>query len=194
MAVILEMPKAMGEMKAKRERRASKAAMSREDHEAAQTEAARRSLLAKAHIARKQLALKEEEYRSILEARFGVESSGELDVRALQSLIDHFKSLGWKPGRGPNTRARQQAPHTLDHDETGQGRERYMAKIEALLADMGRLEGRFVPWAYAAGVLKRQTGLERLEYASRGQLQAVIVVLGTRVAILSKQHKSAKTL
>lgn len=191
MAVILEMPKAMTEMKARRVRRNAAQGQSRQDREAAQAEEARRALLAKVHIARNQLGLQEDEYRAILDARFGVESSGALDVRALHDLVAYFTSLGWKPGRGPGTRARQKAPHTVERDETGQGRERYMSKIEALLADLGRLEGRFVPWAYAAGILKRQTGLERLEYASRGQLQAVIAVLGKRVALLSKKQKHA---
>lgn len=190
MAVILEMPKAMAEMKSRRMRRNAPTGQGRKDREAAQADEARRALLAKVHIARKQLGLTEDEYRSILDARFSAESSGELDVRALQDLVAYFKSLGWKPGRGHNTRARQQAPHTLEHDETGQGRERYMGKIEALLADLGRVEGRFVPWAYAAGILKRQTGLERLEYASPGQLQAIIAVLTKRVATLSKKQRS----
>ena len=191
MAVILEMPKAMADLKSRRMRRNTTTDKSRQDHEAAQVEAARRSLLAKVHIARKQIGLTEGEYRAILETRFGASSSGELDVRGLQTLVAHFKSIGWKPGRGPNTRVRQNAPHTVEHDETGQGRVPYMGKIEALLADLGHLEGRFIPWAYAAGILKRQTGLERLEYATRGQLQAVIAVLTKRVATLSKKHRSA---
>lgn len=194
MAVILEMPSAMAEIKARRMRRNATAGQSREDHQAVQAEVARRALLAKVHIARKQLGLKEGEYRSILGARFGVESSGELDVRALQALVAYFESLGWKPGRGPKTRAKHKAPHTLEHDESGQGREPYMGKIEALLADLGRLEGRFIPWAYAAGILKRQTGLERLEYASRGQLQALIAVLGKRVATLTKRQVASVNL
>ncbi|GAB6039012.1 hypothetical protein JCM15519_35710 [Fundidesulfovibrio butyratiphilus] len=191
MAVILEMPKALGEMKARRMRRNERSGQSRKACEDRQAEEARRALLAKVHIARKQLGLTEGEYRAVLDTRCKVASSGELDTRSLQALVDYFKTIGWKPGRGPNTRKRQQAPHTVDHDETGQGREPYMGKIEALLADLGRLEGRFMPWAYASGILKRQTGLERLEYASRDQLQSVIAVLMKRVATLSKKRKTA---
>lgn len=191
MATVLEMPKALGELKARRMQRNAIKSQTPEEHKAKQVEEARRSLLAKVHIARKQLGLAPDEYQSILECRFNVASSAELDVPALHKLVAYFKSLGWKPGRGPGTRARQKAPHTIEHDETGQGRERYMAKIEALLADIGRLEGRFMPWAYASGILKRQTGLDRLEYATRGQLQAIISVLDKRLATLTKEMASA---
>lgn len=187
MATILEMPTALGELKARRMRRHAVNNQSPEEHKAKQVDEARRALLAKVHIARKQLGLAPDEYRAILEGRFDVASSAELDVPALHKLVAYFKSLGWKPGRGPGTRTRQKAPHTIEHDETGQGRERYMVKIEALLADLGRLEGRFMPWAYASGILKRQTGLDRLEYAACGQLQAVIGVLGKRVTALTKK-------
>ncbi len=187
MATILEMPTALGELKARRMRRHAGNNQSPEEHKAKQAEEARRALLAKVHIARKQLGLTPDAYRAILECRFDVASSAELDVPGLHKLVAYFKSLGWQPGRGPGTRARQKAPHMIEHDETGQGRERYMVKIEALLADLGRLEGRFMPWAYASGILKRQTGLDRLEYATCKQLQAVIGVLGKRVTALTKK-------
>lgn len=54
----------------------------------------RRSLLAKVHIAKKDLGLDDEAYLAIL-ARFGVESSGALDVKGLEKLLAHFEKLGW---------------------------------------------------------------------------------------------------
>lgn len=53
----------------------------------------RKSLLAKIHIAKKQLGLGEEEYRAIL-ARFRVESSKDLDAKGLAQLVDHMARLG----------------------------------------------------------------------------------------------------
>jgi len=54
----------------------------------------RRSLLAKVHIAKKDLGLDDAAYRAIL-ARFGVESSSRLDMKGLEKLLAHFEQLGW---------------------------------------------------------------------------------------------------
>jgi phage gp16-like protein len=53
----------------------------------------RKSLLAKIHIAKKQLGLDDATYRSIL-ARFRVESSRDLDAKGLEKLVDHMARLG----------------------------------------------------------------------------------------------------
>ena len=41
-----------------------------------------------------------------------------------------------------------------------------MQKIEALLAEKGRVEGTDMPWAYAVGILKRQTRGEITSFQS----------------------------
>jgi len=56
----------------------------------------RRSLLAKVHIAKKDLGLADDAYRAIL-TRHGVESSSKLDMKGLEKLLDHFEKLGWVP-------------------------------------------------------------------------------------------------
>lgn len=61
-------------------------------------EGQRRPLLAKVHIARKDLGLSEEEYRATLRELFGVESSARLSVPRLSELLVHFTRRGW---RGP---------------------------------------------------------------------------------------------
>ena len=56
-----------------------------------------RAILAKVHIAKKQLGLAEESYRAILARVTGEESSKDCTELQLQKLIDEFKRLGWKP-------------------------------------------------------------------------------------------------
>ena len=54
-----------------------------------------------------------------------------------------------------------------------------MDKIEALLAEKGRVEGTHMPWAYAVAVLKKQSGgvTRCFEHATPEQLRGVIAAL-----------------
>ena len=142
----------------------------------------RRALLAKVHVAKKQLGLDDPEYRAVL-ARFEVESSAALDIRGLESLLAHFRDLGWNPAPSSVGAVREPpaltpAPVARDHrPQASPGREALLAKIEALLSEKGRAEGSYVPWDYALAILQRQCGVERLEWASPEQLAAVIAAL-----------------
>lgn len=61
-----------------------------------------RALLAKVHIAKKELALPEESYRAILVRMTGRESSKDCTEGQLERLLAEFRRLGWqpKPGKG----------------------------------------------------------------------------------------------
>lgn len=48
------------------------------------------------HVARKQLALADADYRAILRAEAGVDSSRDLDADGFQSVLRQFKRLGFK--------------------------------------------------------------------------------------------------
>lgn len=65
----------------------------------------RRSATAMVHIAKKALKLDDETYRSILEKHFNVSSSADLNDAQLGQLVEHFKSLGFKPKRKAPARA-----------------------------------------------------------------------------------------
>jgi len=58
-------------------------------------------LLAKIHIAKKELALDDEIYRDILYRKFKVTSSKALSDSQALVLIYHFKNLGWVPKSKP---------------------------------------------------------------------------------------------
>lgn len=134
--------------------------------------ASRRGLLAKVHVAKAQLGLDDDVYRAVL-ARHGVESSAALDIRGLEGLLAHFQDLGWSPAP-PRAASRDPRPR---QPRAAPGREAQLSKIEALLSEKGRTEGGYVPWTYARAILKRQCGVERLEWATPEQLAAVIAAL-----------------
>lgn len=131
----------------------------------------RQGMLAKIHIAKKQLGLSDPDYRAMLDGRYGAESAGKLDIKQLDDLLRFLSRRGFTaPARRRGDRA---APAQRDYDRSD-----LMGKIEALLAETANTQGRFVPWDYALAILKRQGGPEKLEWATTKQLQAVIAALG----------------
>lgn len=55
----------------------------------------RTKLLAKIHVAKKQLALDDETYRDVLERVTGLRSAKELEERELVRVLDAFRQSGW---------------------------------------------------------------------------------------------------
>ena len=122
----------------------------------------RAGLLAKVHVAKADQAMAEHSYRSLLRRVGGADSAADLDVRALERVVEEFARLGWRPKRGRPPSAPSGAP--------AQRR-----KIAALLAGME------LPEAYAEGILKRMFGERaRLGMASPRQLRAVTAALVNR--------------
>ena len=133
----------------------------------------RRGLLAKVHIAKKQVGLNDAQYRNMLEDRYGEDSAGRLSVGQLEDLVEHMRKLGWEQ---PQPKPRADGP-----------REPAMvAKVEALLAELGKLEDRRVSWNYARSILRRQHGVDRLEWATAEQLRGVIAALDKRIRKLEQ--------
>ena len=125
------------------------------------TEAAeqRKALLAKIHVAKKQLGLTEDEYRALLDGHFGAASAADLGLTDLKRLVLVMADYGFKPSKGHARRGatrKKTIPATLEQDDLG--REPLMKKIEAQLAEKGRAEGTDMPWGYAVAILKRQSG------------------------------------
>lgn len=146
------------------------------------TEAAEqhKALLAKIHVAKKQLGLTEDEYRALLDGHFGAASAADLGLTDLKRLVLVMADYGFKPSKGHARRGatrKKTIPATLEQDDLG--REPLMKKIEAQLAEKGRAEGTDVPWGYAVAILKRQSGgvTRCFEHATPEQLRGVIAAL-----------------
>lgn len=142
----------------------------------------RKALLAKIHVAKKQLGLTEEEYRALLDGHFGAASAADLGLTDLKRLVLVLADYGFKPSKGHARRGvsrKRETPATLTNDNDNLGREPLMKKIEAQLTEKGRAEGTDVPWGYAVAILKRQSGgvTRCFEHATPEQLRGVIAAL-----------------
>lgn len=56
----------------------------------------RRAMIAKIHLAKKQLALTDDSYRDVLRRVTGVESTGNMRADQLDAVLREFARLGWK--------------------------------------------------------------------------------------------------
>ena len=78
----------------------------------------RRAMTAKIHIARKDLALGDDSYRSLLERITGKTTSKDCSDRQLHAVLEEFRRLGWKPKARPAAAARAaRTPRPIATDE-----------------------------------------------------------------------------
>lgn len=119
----------------------------------------RRRLLAKVHVAKKQLALDDDTYRDVLERVTGQRSAGELDVGQLIAVLEAFRARGWE------SRSRS-TPSSKPH----------VRKMWALWGDLARekiVTAKDTRAALRAYVL-RLTGVSDPEWLSPDQASTVI--------------------
>jgi len=121
-------------------------------------EAMRKSELAVIHIAKKQLALDDDAYRSIMLSVAGKQSAAELDGIGRRKLLDHFKKIGFKS-------AQHLRPAVAD------GRKAQIGKIEAQLAEAKR------PWRYADAMAKRICKVDGIRFCTPENLGKIIAAL-----------------
>lgn len=118
-----------------------------------------KSTLAKIHVAKNQLAMHDDEYRSMLRSVAGVESAKDLTSVGAHKVLRHLELCGFKPVE------RSRRPRVAV------GRVAQLAKIEALLADAGR------SWDYVAGMVKRVCKVEAIEFCDGEALAKLIAAL-----------------
>jgi len=132
----------------------------------------RKSLLAKIHIAKKQLGLSDDIYRGILAVRYGVESAKDLKISELIDLCRHFEKLGFKP-RPPKKRP-----------SVASEREPLIKKIVAQSHDLG------VPIPeYANGIAKKMFGIDYFAWCTPDQLHKIVAALSYH----QKRRENVKT-
>lgn len=124
------------------------------------------SLLAKVHVAKKDLGLDDETYRSVMERVTGRRSAGDCAVHELVRVVAEFRRLGWSPtgkkvvgGKGGKS------------GRPSHGKAALMGKITALLAEGQR------PDAYAEAIARRMYKRDKLEFCTPKELQGVITAL-----------------
>jgi len=131
-------------------------------------DARRRAMLAKIHIAKKQLGLDDGAYREMLRAVAGVDSAGKMGARQLDAVLAHMRRRGWStpPKRG---RRHGHRPHNIDAGR--RGRAAQLKKIEALLTVGAR------PWSYADALAKRICKVDSIAFVEDARLYQIITAL-----------------
>jgi len=114
--------------------------------------------LAKIHVAKKQLALSDEDYRAMLWTIGRVRSAADLDAHGRRKVLEHMRSRGFRPRR-------------TGRPVPASGREKLLGKIHAMLAEAGR------PDAYGDALAKRIVKTERLEWCTPDGLRKIVAAL-----------------
>jgi phage gp16-like protein len=140
----------------------------------------RRALLAKVHIAKKELRLDDSVYQAMIlaESDGQASSAADLTIPQLESLVERFIFRGWKP----KTRLSPATTKT-------KGRKTPVDKLRALWINAAKLGG--VRDRTEAGLrawLKRQCGVERPEWLDQTQLNSAIEGLKKIIARKEAGH------
>ena len=117
----------------------------------------RRSLMAKLHIARKDLGLDDDTYRAMLQNLTGKRSSADCTDRQLVMLVAALRNRGWKDRRPKGQKVRPEFENLL-------------GKINALRLDTKK------SWAYVESIAEKMYGV-RIPWLDGEQLGGVITAL-----------------
>lgn len=141
-----------------------------------------RATLAKIHIAKKALALTDEQYRDMLTDRYGVASSKDLSDAQCTDLLAAFEELGFKPSRlsrRPNDRAGNTGKQKYEYLTGAQGRSHWFATprqlrmVEAAWRDLARDPSDEALQAF----VERQTGIKILVWLTKDKVTAVLTAM-----------------
>jgi phage gp16-like protein len=125
----------------------------------------RRQQLARIHLAKKQLGLDDDSYRSLLLRVGGHASSADMTTGQRNAVIREFVRLGFKGER--KTQQRERWPgEPKDCNAVPM-----LRKVRALLADHGR------PWSYAHTLGERMFNVKRVEWLREDQLHSLVSAL-----------------
>lgn len=130
----------------------------------------RNPLYAKINITKNKLGLDETTYRAFLTSATGKNSLKTMSIKELQKVIATFERLGFKDKKASK-------PYV---DEKLQI---YINKIGALLAELGKVRKKFVPWEYAGTILAQMYNIPTWQAAEWKELQGVIVALSRQLKV-----------
>lgn len=121
----------------------------------------RQAIIARIHIAKKELGLDDETYRAMLQQVTKHNSCADMHISDLYRVMEHLKTLGYKP----STRKFGKRPNPP------QDKVALMSKVEALLAD------RRLHWNYAHAMAQRMFKVEKVDWLDRDQLWRLVASL-----------------
>ncbi|WP_066773194.1 gp16 family protein [Sphingomonas sp. CCH19-C6] len=124
----------------------------------------RRSMIAKIHVAQKEMGLAEDDYRAVLIRVTGHQSAAMMTDAQLEDVIAEFKRLGWKakPANG--------GPRPADSRTANKARAMWIS-----LHHLGAIHNPGEPALEAFA--KRQLGVERMQWANESLMYRLIEAL-----------------
>lgn len=138
-------------------------------HAAATSSPHRRALLGKVHVAKKQLALSDDDYRAILLRITGRTSSGDCSESELVAVIEDLKSKGFRPLPAAGRRGAAR-PAVADHPAAKKARALWIS-----LHQLGAIDN---PSEQALEAFaRRQLNVERLQWANQSQAYKLVEAL-----------------
>jgi hypothetical protein len=143
---------------------------------------ARRSMIAKVHVAKKQLAMEEDSYRALLRRVTGKDSSADLSLGQLESVIKEFERLGFTGTARPAGKG-------------GMPSDAQAKKIRALwlnLFHLGELENPSEEALIA--YCRRMSGVQRIEWMHSEQFDNVIRGLRGWLQRVDWENPTAQTI
>lgn len=149
-------------------------------------DSARKSDLARIHIAKKALNLSDDEYRELMFSVARVRSSAELDLIGRKRLIEHFIRCGWSGGKPTPKRAASKTERPRRPTPSASVAP-LCRKVRAQLISLGRK-----PDGYADGIAQQMYKVQFYEWCTSEQLQAVVSALGAEQARLGITYKGRK--
>ena len=132
--------------------------------------------LQRIHIAKKQLGLDDDTYRSLLMRVGGKPSSAKMTTAERNAVIAEFVRLGFKEADRKERRKRFPGRPT-DCDKSPM-----LLKVEALVTDSKR------PWSYAHAMSKQMFKVARVEWLRPDQLHSLVSALQVDANRRNKTH------
>jgi len=129
-----------------------------------------RSVLAKIHVAKKQLGLDDDSYRAMLRSVGGVESARDLSTPAANRVLRHLEDCGFKPAP-KSSGGKTASDRPLARDEQSRKIRALWLALHAIGAVRNSSE------AALAAYVKRQTGIEALQWLDGRQASQVVEAL-----------------
>ena len=89
------------------------------------------------HVAKKELSLQDEDYRSILLLYGGVESSKHITLEGFERVMEHFERLGFKSTAAQKQPTRQTQYRAPERDANGAPYPAQLKMIQSLYEQLG---------------------------------------------------------
>lgn len=133
----------------------------------------RKQMIQKIHIGKAELKMDRECYTRFLLETVDKHSCSVMTDSELMQVLQAMKAKGFvvrsqKHGKRPD----------VGSAERNAVRKRYIAKIEAFLAENNK------PWGYVHAICKKAFGIDRLQWCTEEQLRKIVQML----AVMAKRH------